>query len=422
MKTLHGYLLRQVLGTLLMTVGVCTFFILVASVLREVLGLLVSQQVSPMIVVKAVLLLIPYVLVFALPTGLLTAALLVFGRLSADNEITAVRASGVSLAALVTPVLILSVGLSGVSALINLELAPRCRVMYKAMLREVGLAKTASLIPEKTYIKDFPNAIVYVGQVDGSRMKDVLIYELKNQAVESYVWADSGEIVFGRTNNLIYLQLTNLNRVFFVDDRRVPQTVFLGDGEFVYTNSATRRLENRADLENMTFRELVRELREIEERLPEPLALPVNLPGARAAAAGAGLESGTNGSGTGLNAGAGAGDGVRKGAREARARGPRRVDPTLPARLQIHRQVAFSFACIGFTLVGIPLGIRAHRRETSFGIALAIILVLIYYSFFILGISLDTRPEWAPHLILWIPNFLFQVVGGALLWRANRGV
>jgi lipopolysaccharide export system permease protein len=371
MNTLHLYLVRQVLATLLLTVAVFTFVLLLGNVLKEILSLLVSRQVSLGVVAQAVALLLPFVLVYALPMGFLTATLLVFGRFSADQELTAARASGISPLSLVAPILVLSVAMSGLCAWINMRVGPQCRVAYNQLLYQFRVEKLMGMMPEKTFIKGLTTGdgtnqtsyLAYFGKVEGNRLRDIMLcqFDKAGDRVENTLQAARGTVEWDRPARQVTLKLTDVWQVMILDGQR--HVMHEGEVE-PEPLKLPERLEQETRLTDLTFGQLGQRRQEL----------------------------------------------VRAG-----------VNP-LPVEVVMNSQAAFSFACIGFTLVGIPLGIRGHRRETSVGVAVALVLVLVYYSFVILGQSLPAKPEYAPHLIVWLPNFLFQLVGSLLLWRANRGL
>jgi len=321
------------------------------------------------------------VLVFALPMGLLTATLLVFGRFSADQELTAARASGISLIALSAPVLVLSLLCCGVSAWINMEVGPRSRAEYKNVIAEAQADLANIQLPEGRLIYDFPGYILYTAKNDRGNLKNVLVYWIaKNTTLQ----APTGRIEMDTTNKLLTIELYNAQSVSRLTN---GTPIFSSFGMFPITAdlSAKPAGSEKPRISDMTFPQLREELRE-RERLLDFLPPTTN------------------------------------SAAEWRAQIKGTETLIEQARSQMHEQLAFSFACFGFALVGIPLGIRVHRRETNIGIAIALGLVLVYYSFIILGNSLSSRPELYPHLIFWLPNFIFQAAGAVLLWRANKGI
>jgi lipopolysaccharide export system permease protein len=386
-KTLHNYLTRQVLASLLMTVAVFTFVLLIGNVLKEILTLLVSGHATVSTVVEAIGLLIPFVWVFALPMGLLTAMLLVFGRFSADQELTAVRASGISLISLIMPVLFLSLICCGVSAWINMALGPQCRVAYVNLLFQVRGELLNSQIPEGQFVRDFPGFIFYTEKNRGGELSDVMVFVLQGETnVTTTVRAPRGRIEKDVPNKQLILHLFDARSVSTGD------SVTINSSPDAYYPLSTTGGTNRVfkpRISDMTFWQLRDELASLEKTLSLPPPAATNS--------------------------------IQLRAQLAEARKERK-DFTEPVRVEMNRQIAFSFACFGFTLVGIPLGIRVHRRETNIGVAIALGLVLVYYCFILTGESMSGRPQFAPHLIVWLPNFIFQAVGVVLLWRANKGI
>ena len=361
MTTLQRHLLREMVVTLAMTVAVFIFVLLLGNVLREILLLLVQRQLQWGRVLEAIGLLVPYVAPYALPMGLLTAALLVFGRFAADQELTAARASGLSLASLVAPLLLLALGLSGLTALLNAEWAPRSRMAYKALLARIGLEMGQTLLPERQYVHDFKGLVLYIGRIRQARLEEVLVWRLDDQGRAEYkLRAEQGRLETLPESGKIRLELTDV-----VAARRSPEG-WLPAG---YARTLLYELEppvarpaRAAKISEMTWQQLLQERRSRQSQ---------------------GIEA-------------------------------------TPVLVQLHFRSAFGFACFAFCLVGIPLGARLHRRETNVGVAVALGLVALYFGLVLLANAWDTRPEWHPHLLVWIPNFLFQGVGAFLLWRMDH--
>ena len=449
MRTLHRYLLRQVAGSLLLSVAVFTTVLMLASGMKDLLRQLITGQVPPMVVIKAFGLLAPYVITFSLPMGLLASVLLVFGRFSADQEYTAARAGGVSLMSMVAPLLVVGMLLSGLSAYVNLEVAPRCKRMSKTLVHKMVMeyltTQPARLLREKEFITEIPGYLIHIGEcqpandTDGKlKLKEVLIHQFQGGQLAQRIRAASGRArVDDKEGKYIFdlLDVEVQSRELAETDPDTGESGGMGrwytfsvgelSSEIPYgqTEKRARRLKDN----ELTFDELwrhwkargqvatvdingtVAELKYTGKppTFPKPDTIMQVLRNGRHV----GQVRTTVTPDSGQLISVLVTDGELKPGDEVRDVGK---------QVHLHGQFAFSCACLGFMMVGIPLGLQTSRSETTVGIAVSILLVLVFYSFLLLGRALVDKPEWHPEWIVWFPAFLFQGVGALMLWRANR--
>jgi len=390
-----------------MAVAVAAFVVLLMNVVRDVLPLLLTGTVPLGLVAKAIGLELPWACVYALPMGFIIATLLVFGRISADQELLAARASGVSLLALITPVLGLSLVCCALSAWFNMEIGPRSRVEFLKLKNDLmHVAMNAQLPEGELFRRKFKDQSyqIYFGKKQGDEVEDVNVYRMMNETNwDVLVHAPKGRLVWAGGTNQLQLALD--------EGRMLCGTTVIGVVDCVWNFSPEQATNGpmKPKISDMTFGQLRAELMELRQK-PLGRAKVLNTNGL------AELERFSWNAKTNAFASPAESASLLQEAEKERTVEISRV------RSAMHGEIAFSFACFGFTLVGIPLAIRVQRRETNVGIAVALILVGLYYGLTMLGNSLAARPECYPQLILWLPNFLFQGVGAVLLWRANRGI
>jgi len=365
-KILHRYIFISVAGSAAIAMLFIGFIFGAANMLRDVLG----YRLPLWIFLQLCWYIAQYVAMYAVPAGLLLGVLLVFGRLSADNEITAMRTSGRSILQIARPVFALAIlGVAG-SLYINFYLMPRSRVEYHLVFDKAVNETARNFIVPKTFIRDLRGAVIYFDSNEGALYRNLWIWHLdKQQRVTRVIHADSARCEFDNAAGTI----TILPAICTIEERGA------GDPEQPIQHGAILKIEGDQKFAyplGGVFKQ-----RDMSNKI-QWLTLPQLLARKRQLAA--------------ANA-----------------------DPVAQLKVAfiIQEKLASALAALSFVLVAIPLGVRTQRKESSANLGLAALLVVAYYIASQAISWLDKRPDLHPEILIWLPNIVFIAAG---LWLMRR--
>lgn len=374
---------RHLLASLLITCGIAAglfgFILLVGNAVQDLLDPALAGQLPLATVARLVGLLVPFVISYALPMGTLCGVLLVLGRMSADNEITAMRAAGLSLGQIARPVFVFGAIGAALTLFVNFVAMPRARVEYHREFAEALRANPLSFVVPRTFIRDFPGYVLYVGDKHGSELRDFWLWQFDDQRrVTTFVRAEAGKFDYDEATDTLLLTLTHATAER--RDAKNPESFVNAPLSFNFERTSERlsldrvlgrRAGYRQKLQWMTYPELRAQL----AKLSSPVA-----PG------------------------------------EAKQRARERMK----VQITIQDKITQALAVFSFAVIALPLGIRVSRRETSANLGVAVALAIGYYFLTVMVGWLDRHPEYRPDLLLWLPNLIFLALGTWLFRRIER--
>jgi lipopolysaccharide export system permease protein len=294
-----------------------------------------------------------------------------------DNEISAMKACGLNLWRLVSPLIILSVLLTGICLYINCEVAPNAKYANKKLLHSVGVEEPLKLIEEGRFIKDFPGLLIYVGRKDGNQVEDVVAYEMTDDGrIRRSVRAQRGEIEADNVNKILRVRLYdgNMETPDINDPHDISKTTYTPFEYIQLPPLDFKEILKRDKIwikpSYMTSIQLIDQIRHVEREFPM----------------------------------------LSKSQQESHR-------STLV--VEANRRISTAIACFTFMLIGIPLGVKSHRKETSIGMVISLAIVFVYYIFIIIAKAIADQPDLQPNLILWLPMLGAQVLGLLLIRRAS---
>ena len=363
-KIIDRYILKEIAYPFFLILFVLTFVLLMGKII-QLMDLMVNKGVSFIDISKLFLLLTPSFLILTIPISLLISILIGLGRLSGDNELTILKASGMSLYKLLGPVAIASLIAFIITAVTSLFLVPHSKYATKNLLFNVAKKKASVGIKEKVFNDDFKGILLYAESipVHGDYMKGVIISDTRISKEPSTIIAEKAFLVSDPSLMTVTLRLEN-GSTHTVDKtlknyRKMDFSSYDVNLD-IESSIAEAKKVSAKDSTEMTVWELSKKLKT------------------------AGLE-----------------DAVFR-----------------EMAIEFYKTITTPLSCIVFGILGIPLSIRAHRAVRSRGFTLGLVIVFIYYIIRLGGEALVETGRLSPLIGTWSPNIIFCIVGFYLLIRA----
>ncbi len=366
-KIISRYIFKEIAFPFIIILFVLTFVLLMGKLL-QIMDLMVNKGISTFDIAKLIVFLLPSFLMFTIPIALLIAILIAMGRLSADNEITVLRASGISLLQLYYPVAIASLISFAFTIIIGYFLVPQSNFASKRLLFDIAQQNAGLGIKEKVFNADFKGMVLYADKipVDGNHMEGVIVYDNRLADEPNTIVAKKAFLVSDPASFTVKLRLENGSvhtvSTDFKNYRKIDFTTY--DINLDLSSAIASISEDSKSSTDMTMSELLNKMKN---------------PGLDAAA-------------------------IRELA------------------IEVHKKFSIPLSCIFFALLALPLGITHHRAVKSRGFAVGIIVVALYYLLRIGGEALVETGRLTPEVGVWTPNLIFAILGCGLFYLAYKEI
>lgn len=432
MKILYRYILREHVGPFFFGLSVITFILIMDFVL-EVLNLIIGKGLSFWVILQVFILNLAWILALSIPMAVLVSTLMAFGRLSQDNEMTAMKGSGVSLYKLVAPPLFASIGVALFLIWFNNNVLPEANHRARILMSDIHHKRPTLNLKPNVFSEEILGYHILVKKVDprSSKIEGVTIYDRKDRLFPRTIIAQKGDVEFTPDGNTLILKLYQ-GEIHEVDEqnpnryRRITfdtQTLYIKDvgAQLLRTSS-----EYRTDRE-MSSKMMLDKTKKIDagilasEKMINDLAIK-SLSGILIQPDVDTLERKAKKQSKilSLDAYAEENRNIFKQITTYKQNIDTQRRKINSLWVEIHKKYSIPFACLVFVLVGAPLGIMAKRGGLAVGSGLSLGFFILYWAFLIGGEELADRGYISAFFAMWSANILIGALGIYIIIRSAK--